>query len=97
MPLLAGIFGKVATSMTVSIIIPTYNGANKILNVLGALEQQTYQNFETLVVINGATDNTVQVVNNASLKLASLRVIEQKTGVELPCETEVHKRQMVTY
>ncbi len=67
-----------AHNVTVSVIIPTYNGAHKILNVLKALEQQSYCDFETLVVIDGSTDNTADVVSNATLNLTSLRIVQQK-------------------
>lgn len=62
----------------ISVIIPTYNGANKVLNVLRALEQQTYKDFETIVVIDGSTDNTIEVLSEAKLSLAPLKIILQE-------------------
>ena len=48
---------------SVSIIIPTFNGASRIGNCLDALLQQTAgRNAEILVVNDGSTDNTVDVV-----------------------------------
>ena len=64
--------------MKVSVVIPTYNGANKIPNVLRALEKQTIQDFETIVVIDGSTDNTVEVLRALNLTLKSFRIIEQE-------------------
>ncbi|MBW3545181.1 MAG: glycosyltransferase family 2 protein, partial [Bacteroidetes bacterium] len=55
--------------MKVSIIIPTYNGAHKITTVLKALEQQTYYDFETIVVIDGSTDNTLDILNGLNPRL----------------------------
>lgn len=56
-------------NMKVSVIIPTYNGAHKITTVLKALEQQTYHDFETIVVIDGSTDNTFDLLKGLNPKL----------------------------
>lgn len=61
----------------VTVIIPTYNGAHKVMNTLGALEHQTYKKFETIVVVDGSVDNTVKILKDAQLNLYSLRVIVQ--------------------
>ncbi|MCS6821656.1 MAG: glycosyltransferase [Microscillaceae bacterium] len=50
--------------MQVSVIIPTYNGANKLPNILRALAQQTFQDFETIVVVDGSTDNTIDILES---------------------------------
>ena len=65
--------------MEVSIIIPTYNGAPKVVNTLRALEIQTCQNFEVIIVIDGSTDGTAQVLQKQSFKL-DLKIIEQQNG-----------------
>ncbi|MES2838444.1 MAG: glycosyltransferase [Bacteroidota bacterium] len=64
--------------MKVSVIIPTYNGAHKISNILQALTQQTYTDFETIVVIDGSTDNTQEVIESFKNKLPHLKVIVQE-------------------
>jgi glycosyltransferase involved in cell wall biosynthesis len=64
--------------MLVSVIIPTYNGADKILNIISALESQTFTNFETIVVIDGSTDGTKQKIFDANVKLKNLKIIEQE-------------------
>jgi len=46
----------------VSIIIPTYNRETLILKALESIFNQTYQDFEILIVDDASTDNTEQVI-----------------------------------
>ena len=48
----------------VSIIIPTYNRADLIGETLDSVIAQTYQNWECIVVDDGSSDNTEQVVQS---------------------------------
>src|SRR6476660_8957423 len=51
-----------------SVIIATYNRADYLRECLVSLVSQTYKNFETIIVDDGSTDNTEDVVD----KFASL-------------------------
>ncbi len=46
----------------VSVIIPTYNEEKDIGECLKNLEEQTYKNFEVIIVDDGSTDKTVEIV-----------------------------------
>jgi glycosyltransferase involved in cell wall biosynthesis len=48
----------------VSIVIPTFNRANLIQETLESIANQTYSNWECLVIDDGSTDNTDDVLNN---------------------------------
>lgn len=50
-------------STEISVIIPTYNGAHKLKNILGALEKQNLKGFEVIVAVDGSTDSSVKLLN----------------------------------
>ena len=65
--------------MNISVIIPTYNGANKIHRALKALSNQSYSKFGVIVIIDGSIDNTKEIiVNNKSI--LDIEIIEQTNG-----------------
>lgn len=56
---------------TFSIIVPAHNEENYLRETLHSIKQQTYQNFETIVVANGCTDKTEEIAK----KRANIRVL----------------------
>ena len=46
----------------VTIIMATYNRANFILETLKAIQNQTFSNWECLIIDDGGTDNTAEVI-----------------------------------
>jgi glycosyltransferase involved in cell wall biosynthesis len=50
------------TEPLVSIIIPTYNRSSVIRETLDSVFAQTYNNWECIIVDDGSTDNTSNVV-----------------------------------
>ena len=63
--------------MKVSIVIPTYNGSKKIVKLLEGLEQQTFTDFETIIIIDGSQDDTYEILQSKKYKLQSLRIENQ--------------------
>lgn len=47
-----------------SIIIPLYNKANYVVQTLDSVLNQTFTNFEIIIVNDGSTDNSLEVVEN---------------------------------
>lgn len=48
--------------MTFSIIIPCYNGSKTIKRALSSVEDQTYNEFEIIIVDDGSSDNSKEVI-----------------------------------
>lgn len=46
----------------ISIIIPTFNRADFIIQTLESIQNQSYKNFECLTIDDGSTDNTEMIV-----------------------------------
>lgn len=51
----------------VSVIIPTFNRANLISQTLDSIKAQTYEHWECIIVDDGSSDNTEEIVNQYSL------------------------------
>src|SRR5688572_5027021 len=67
-------------SQTATVIISTYNGAEKLPFLLEALTVQTFQDFELVVVIDGSTDNTMEVLQKFAERFKFFRIIQQTNG-----------------
>lgn len=48
----------------ISVIIPTYNRANTVGRAIQSVLSQTYQDFEIIVIDDGSTDNTEEVIRS---------------------------------
>lgn len=50
--------------MKISVVIPSYNGAKKLPNIINSLKEQTFKGFEVVVAIDGSVDDSVEVAQN---------------------------------
>ncbi|OUL33342.1 glycosyl transferase family A [Nostoc sp. T09] len=78
---------------TISIIIPAYNAEQTILETINSVQQQTFSDFEIIVINDGSTDRTLEILdtiadsrlkifsyNNGGLPVARNRGIAHATG-----------------
>ncbi len=63
-----------------SVIVPTYNQAEFLPVALDSILSQTYDNWEAIVVNDGSTDQTVEVMNGYAKKDARIRIIHKTNG-----------------
>ena len=55
--------------MKVSIIIPVFNEEKVIGGCLESLEKQTYRDLEIIIINDGSTDHTMEVINKYQVRL----------------------------
>ncbi len=78
--------------MKISICVPTYNRKQYLREALNSLQQQTYRDFETIVLDDGSTDGTGEMIKqmgydlkyywqkNAGEAITTNRLIEMSSG-----------------
>jgi glycosyltransferase involved in cell wall biosynthesis len=63
-----------------SIIIPTYNQASYLPEALNSLRDQTFSDFEVIVVNDGSTDETKEVIQPFLNSDGRIRYVEKENG-----------------
>lgn len=60
----------------ISVVIPLYNKEHTITRTLGTVLNQTYKDFEVVIINDGSTDNGVSVIQNFSTD-SRIKIINQ--------------------
>jgi len=68
----------------ISIVIPTLNRADRISNAIESCLLQTHSNIEVIVVNDGSTDNTIEVVEGWTKKDARVHLVNHETNQTIP-------------
>lgn len=68
----------VQQGIRISVIIPTFKGAARLPKIIQALEAQTHRDFETLIIVDGSPDASLEVLENLKTTLKDLRWISQE-------------------
>jgi glycosyltransferase involved in cell wall biosynthesis len=74
-------------SPLVSILLPVYNGAEHINDTIQSILEQSYTNFEFIIINDGSTDNTEQIIKSYS----DLRIIYIKNQKNLKLISSLNK------
>lgn len=64
--------------MKISVIIPVFDEENAIGNCLLSLSKQTLKDFEIIVVDDGSSDKTMEVLSNLKFKIENLKLLKQR-------------------
>jgi len=67
-------------SPEISVVVPAYNVRDYIADALLSLESQTFENFEVLVVNDGSTDDTAEVVKPFIQRDGRFRLLHKPNG-----------------
>ncbi|PSB64028.1 glycosyl transferase family A [Chroococcidiopsis cubana CCALA 043] len=62
----------------ISVIIPAYNAGLTILETVGSVQKQTFQDFELIVINDGSKDRTLELVK--SIKDDRLKIFSYENG-----------------
>jgi len=65
----------------VSVIMPVYNGEKFLRDSIESILNQTYKNFEFIIVDDGSTDNSVRIIKEYQKKDKRIKLIENKKNL----------------
>ncbi|MFM7218024.1 MAG: glycosyltransferase family 2 protein [Bacteroidota bacterium] len=61
-----------------SFVTATYNRANYLPELIRCMSRQTFSDFEIIVVDDGSTDNSLQILSSLAFKEPRLKIIQQE-------------------
>jgi len=61
----------------ISVVVATFNRRNSLMLLLESLSKQTISGFEVIVVSDGSTDGTVQMLHKLQDQFGNLRIIDE--------------------
>lgn len=67
----------------ISVIIPSYNSGKYLEKALKSVIKQSYKNLEIIIINDGSTDNTEEIVKNWQKKDKRIRYLEHKKNLGL--------------
>jgi len=67
----------------VSVVIPTYNSEKYIYECLKSVLNQTYQNFEIIIIDNNSTDKTLEIIKRFNSKKISIFLTNNKGNISI--------------
>lgn len=81
----------------ISIIIPAYKAENTLSRTIDSLLNQTFQDFEIIIVDDGSPDKTGMIADDIASHDERIKVIHQTNGGPLEARKSGHKLAMGDY
>ncbi len=63
-----------------SIIVPVYNTEQYLEKCIGSILDQTYDDYELIMVNDGSTDNSKKIIQTYCKKTDKIKLINKKNG-----------------
>lgn len=78
-----------SSDIAISIIMPTYNGSRHISKAIESCLQQTIANFELIIVDDGSTDNTHNIIEAYRKNDSRVKIIKNERNMQLPASLNI--------
>ncbi len=65
----------------ISVVMPAYNAAHYVSDAIGSVLNQSYKNFEFIIVDDASTDNTMAIIQDFRKKDVRIVIIRNKKNV----------------
>ncbi|WP_161495004.1 glycosyltransferase family 2 protein [Caulobacter sp. BP25] len=76
----------------VSVVIPAYNASRTIIKTIASAQNQIFDNIEIIVINDGSTDNTLDLLKDLARSEPRLHIISQdNSGVAAARNAGIHK------
>ena len=79
----------------VSIILPTHNGAKYLAESINSCLFQTYTNIELIIIDDGSTDNSINIINSFIKKDNRVKVFSNNKKTNLPKALNIGHRNAI--
>lgn len=66
---------------TISVLMPAYNAELFLADAIGSILQQTFKDFELIIVDDGSTDSTPNILSEFSKKDSRIRIIKNDSNL----------------
>tara|TARA_R110001592_G_scaffold285513_1_gene553947 strand:- start:5629 stop:6465 length:837 start_codon:yes stop_codon:yes gene_type:complete len=68
------------SSPMISVVIPVFNAEKYIIKTLLSLKEQTFSDYEVVVIDNASTDNSLELIKSFSHNFKKISIIEVKVN-----------------
>ena len=70
-------------NLKVSVILTVFNGENVVSKAIESILNQTFRNFEFIIVDDGSQDKSLEIIKNYAKKDERIRIIKNNTNIGL--------------
>ena len=83
----------------VSVVIPNYNGSNYIFETIQSVINQTYKNWELIIVDDCSTDDSLKIINGIHDPRVSVVKLQENKGAAVARNTaiEISKGRLIAF